>query len=102
MAKLITLSSKDVISLTFGEWFDRTYGNTYYDVEVRINDKHFTVQYGYGYNAGDKQSIDEALEYCGYRLRKNKRDPYAPYRAIKVSKVKKIKKALYKTTEQVV
>lgn len=97
--KLKTVTKADNVSLIFGEWFDRTYGNTYYDVKVYIGDKVGTVKWGYGYNAGDKQSIDEALAALGYRVRKGPAsNRFAPYAHIRIDKHDKKKRELFKTT----
>lgn len=80
--KLKATKKSDNITIVFGEWFDKSAGNTYYDAQVYIGDKVHHVPYQYGYNAGDQQSIDEALEACGYRARSNKRDRFAPYHLI--------------------
>ena len=86
----------DNITIVFGEWFDRTAGNTYYDALVYIGDDVHEVPYQYGYNAGDKQSIDEALKAVGYRVRVNKADMWAPYRDIRVVCTTKLKRELFK------
>lgn len=92
-----TLTKANHVSIVFGEWFDRTYGNTYFDALVRVDDKSFPIAYQYGYNAGDNQSIDEALASCGYRVRKqSKGDRFAPYRRIHTSTMDKLKRDLYK------
>jgi hypothetical protein len=91
-----TLTSKNNVSIVFGEWFDRTYGNTYYDAFVRIDDKTFEVPYKYGYNHGNKQAIDEALAYCGYRVRTNKLNMRKPYSYISSVCKDKLKSELYK------
>lgn len=98
MPKLKTVKKSDNVVINFGEWFDRTYGNTYYDAEVYVGDKRYLVAYQYGYNAGDKQSIDEALAAIGYRVRTNKGDVHAPYRNIRVTVFDKKKRDLFKTT----
>ena len=91
-----TLSSRNHVTIVFGEWFDKTYGNTYYDALVQIDDHSIQIPYQYGYNAGDTQSIDEALLCAGYRLRSNKRDPSRPYQNIHVACKDKLKRELYK------
>lgn len=95
-AKLSVLTSKDNVSICFGEWFDKTYGNTYYDAEVTINGTTFCIPYKYGYNAGDSQSIDEALKAAGYRLRANNKDRHKPYRNVHTYTCKKLKRELFK------
>jgi len=90
------LTKKNNASIVFGEWFDRTAGNTYYDAFVRIDDKTFEVPYQYGYNHGDNQAIDEALAYCGYRVRNGSRDSWAAYRRIHSVCKDKLKRELYK------
>jgi hypothetical protein len=93
--KLKTVKKADNVVIIFGEWFDRTYGNTYFDAHVYVGGKDYKVPYGYGYHAGSKQSIDEALAAVGYRVRTNKGDMHAPYRHIKVQVVDKKKRELY-------
>jgi hypothetical protein len=93
--KLKVLTKKDDVYIIFGEWFDKTYGNTYYDCEVTINDECFELPSQYGYNAGDIQSIDEALEQCGYRVRECKADIWAPYRQINKRTIQKKKRELF-------
>lgn len=99
MAKLKTLKKSDNVSIIFGEWFDRTYGNTYYDALIYVGDKVHTVAYQYGYNHGDKQAIDESLAAVGYRVRTNKDNIRAPYRHIRVVVVDKKKRDLFKVTD---
>lgn len=104
--KLKLLKKSNIVTIEFGEWFDHTHGNTYYDAYVTIEhyDKNndylmsesHPIAYQYGYNAGDKQSIDEALAAIGYRVRVNKKDRSAPYRRIHTNIVKKLKRELYK------
>jgi hypothetical protein len=94
-----TLLKKNHVSIVFGEWFDRYNGNTYYDALVRIDDHSHEIPYCYGYNAGDKQSIDEALAACGYKVRANPGDVHAPYRAIHTSTTNKLKRELYKNQD---
>ena len=94
--KLKATKKADNITIVFGEWFDKTYGNTYYDAKVYIGESEYEVPYCYGYNAGDAQSIDEALEACGYRVRTNKRDRFAPYRDIRTVITTKLKRELFK------
>jgi len=101
MANLKTIKKSDNVSIIFGEWLDKTYGNTYYDALVYVGDKSYTVSYKYGYHAGSEQSIDEALAAVGYRVRANKSNVHAPYRHIHVSKHDKHKRDLYKATEEV-
>jgi len=98
---LKTLKKSDNVSITFGEWFDRIYGNTYYDALIYIGDKCYTVAYQYGYNHGDKQAIDESLASIGYRVRTDKRDRWAPYRHIRSICIDKKKRDLFKTTQEV-
>lgn len=90
-----TIKKADNVTINFGEWFDRTYGNTYYDAELYIGNKRFTVPMQYGYNAGDKQAIDEALADVGYRVRKSK-DVHAPYKHIRVTVFNKLKRDMFK------
>ena len=66
---LKVLKKSDYVSISFGEWFDKVNGNTYYDATVTVNKDTIEIPYQYGYNAGDKQSIDEALKAAGYRVR---------------------------------
>lgn len=94
--QLKTITKADNVSILFGEWFDRLYGNTYYDALVYVGDKAYEVSYQYGYNAGDTQSIDEALVECGYRVRTNKADRWAPYSHIHVNICNKLKRELFK------
>lgn len=93
--KLKTIAKADHVTIIFGEWFDKTYGNTYYDAEVFIGGKVYQVPYQYGYNAGDKQSIDESLAAIGYKVRVNKKDIHAPYRHIHTRCVGKRKRELF-------
>lgn len=94
--KLKILKATDIVTMIFGEWFDKTYGNTYYDVEIFVNQEHFTVPYQYGYNHGDNQAIREGLASIGYRVRNNKSDPFKPLRSINVSCINKLKRELFK------
>lgn len=96
MRKLKVLRSTDSVSMVFGEWFDKMYGNTYYDCFIRINGLCFEVEYCYGCNAPDKQAIDEALTEIGYRVRKHKRDQWIPYRRIHTVCKDKLKRELFK------
>ena len=91
-----TIKATDHISIVFGEWFDKHYGNTYYDALIRINGESFEVAYQYGYNAGGAQSVNEALAAIGYRLRTSTKHPNRPYRAIHISTTPKRKRELYK------
>ncbi len=95
MDKLKVLKKSDNVSLCFGEWFDKSAGNTYYDVQVIINSEVFEVPYQYGYNAGDIQSIDEALKYIGYRVRKSAHR-WTPYDRIHTYTTTKLKRELFK------
>jgi len=97
--QLKTVTKADNVSILFGEWSDKVNGNTYYDAEVFVGDKVFEVSYQYGYNAGDTQSIDEALKTVGYRVRTNTRKQWAPYEHISITCVDKLKRELFKTTE---
>lgn len=90
------LKNSDSVSLVFGEWFDKTYGNSYYDVELWVNDKVYYLPFQYGYNASDKQSIDDALKFAGYRVRNNKSNIHKPYKNLRISKVAKLKRELFK------
>ncbi len=94
--KLVALKKSDNVSIQFSEWFDKTHGNTYYDADVTIAGKTFNIPFKYGYNAGDKQSIDEALASAGYRVRKNNKDIHAPYRNISIYKRDVLKRELNK------
>lgn len=96
-----TIKKADNVSILFKEWFDKTYGNTYYDADIYIGDKHYAIAYQYGYNAGDKQSIDEALAEIGYRVRSCKGNIHAPYRHIRVNVVQCKKCGLNKTTKEI-
>lgn len=95
--KLVTIKKSDNVTIIFGEWFDKTYGNTYYDVEIFVNEERKEIAYQYGYNAGDIQSIDAALADVGYRVRTNNRDRWAPYKSIHTKCVKKLKRELFKS-----
>lgn len=97
MKKIKTLTSKDHVSIIFGEWFDKINGNTYYDATIRVNDNTFGLAWRYGYNAGDQQSIDEALYHAGYKVRKNNRDRWASYKNIHIMKRDVLKRDLIKT-----
>ena len=90
-----TLKATDHVSIVFGEWFDKTNGNTYYDAMVRVNDERHEVGYQYGYNAGGKQAIDESLAAAGYKVRANKADTWKPYRSIHTSCTPKLKRELF-------
>ena len=94
--KLKTLTKADHVSIVFGEWFDRLNGNTYYDALVYVGTERHPVAYQYGYNAGDTQSIDEALASVGYRVRACKADGWAPYSHIHTSCMPKLKRELFK------
>ena len=96
MEQLKTLTKADNVSILFGEWFDKTAGNTYYDAEIYIGEKRFDLPYKYGYNHGDQQAIDEALEECGYRVRINKGNRFAPYRHLHTRCIDKLKRELIK------
>jgi len=96
VSKLKALSNKNTVTLVFGEWFDKTYGNTYYDVLVLIDDLEFTIASQYGYNAGDRQSIDNALAECGYRVRVNNENRWRPYDQLNIRHSQKLKRELYK------
>ena len=91
-----TIKATDHVSIVFGEWFDKHYGNTYYDALIRINDESFKITYQYGYNAGSAQSIDEALAAIGYRLRTSTKHPHRPYNAVHTSTTTKLKRELFK------
>jgi len=91
-----TLTKKDHVSIVFGEWFDKSAGNTYYDALVRVNDESFQVPYQYGYNASSAQSIDDALEHAGFKVREDKHDRYAGYYEIHASITTKLKRELFK------
>ena len=93
---LKTIKATDHVSIVFGEWFNKTYGNTYYDALVRINDETHEIRYQYGYNAGDHQSVTEALESAGYRLRTCKADRFKPFNAVHTSVTTKLKRELFK------
>lgn len=93
---LKVLSSKDSVSILFSEWFDKVNGNSYYDADVTINGKTHSIAYKYGYNAGDKQSIDEALTEVGVRVRANNKDIHAPYKHITINKRDVLKRELNK------
>ena len=67
-----TLTKKDRVIVVVGEWFDKTYGNTYKDATVTINDKEYFIPYEYGYDGASEWSIKEYLSQCGYRIRKGK------------------------------
>lgn len=94
--KLKVLKASDNVSIQFGEWFDKVNGNTYYDATLNINNETHHIKYCYGYNAGDKQSIDEALAVCGYRVRVNKYNVHASYKNIDIYKCDKLKRELNK------
>lgn len=93
---LKALKKADNVTMVFGEWFDKQAGNTYYDVEIMVGDKSYEVASRYGYNAGDKQSIDEGLAAIGYRVRINKVNRFAPYSHIHQVKTTKLKRELFK------
>tara|TARA_R110000803_G_scaffold166805_1_gene230131 strand:- start:33 stop:323 length:291 start_codon:yes stop_codon:yes gene_type:complete len=93
--KLKALKKSDHVSIVFGEWFDKSAGNTYYDALVRINDSENQVPYQYGYNAGSSQSIDEALEYCGYHVRNSSKDRFIGYREVHHYCTDKLKSELF-------
>ncbi|MCP4481701.1 MAG: hypothetical protein GY817_02625, partial [bacterium] len=95
MKKLKALKKSDHVALVFGERFEL--GNTRYDVEVTINGTTHCIPYRYGYWAGSKQSIDEALASIGYCVRKS-HDPRAPYREILTTKKAKRESELFKQT----
>jgi hypothetical protein len=94
--QLKALTKADHVSLVFGEWFDKINGNTYYDALVYVGDEVHEVAYQYGYNAGDKQAIDEALAAVGYRVRACKGNVHQPYSHIHTSCMPKLKRELYK------
>ncbi len=94
--KLSVLKKSDHVSICFGEWFDKSAGNTCYDAEVSINGSTYQIAYRYGYNAGDVQSINEALAACGYRVRNNTFQRWAPYASIHTYTSTKLKRELFK------
>jgi len=94
--QLKALTKADNVSILFGEWFDKVNGNTYYDALVYVGDSVHEVAYQYGYNAGDEQSINEALAECGYRVRACKADRWAPYSHLHVNTCDKLKRELYR------
>ena len=96
MTALKTVKKADNLFIIFGEWFDKANGNTYYDAEVNVGDSTHKIKYQYGYNAGDAQSIQEALKECGYRLRTLNKDRFKPCREARVKIVSKLKKDLFK------
>lgn len=91
MPKLKTIKQADNCFIQFNEWFDKVYGNTYFDATVYIGNACYRVPYQYGYHAGSPQAIDEALKDCGYRVRACKGDYHRPYRSIRIS-VRQVKK----------
>lgn len=95
---LKTLKVSDQVSITFCTWFDKTYGNTYYDATVWVNKEKWIIDYKYGYNAGDVQSIDEALAVCGYKVRDVKLNRHKPYERVHTSVVEVLKRLLNKET----
>lgn len=101
MKHLKPVKKDDNVLIVFGEWFDRASGNTYYDADVHVGQKIFRLGYKYGYNAGDKQAINEALEECGYRVRHNMASPNSPYRHIRTVITVKLKRELHRHFEAV-
>lgn len=99
--KLKTVKKADHCSITFGEWFDRVNGNTYYDAEVWIDDKCWHVAYCYGYNAPDQQAVSEALKEIGYKLRTCAADHFRPFNEVRTTCYNKLKRELFKTTKEV-
>lgn len=98
MKQLKAIKKSDNVTIIFGEWFDKTYGNTYYDAEVYIGDKVYQVPYQYGYNAPDHQAINESLASIGYRVRIYKNDGYKAYKNIHARCINKLKRELFKET----
>ena len=96
MKKLKVITQKDNLLIIFGEWYDKVNGNTYYDATVRIGDCNMDVSAQYGYSANGPQSIIEALESVGYRLRNQKKDRYAPVRNVRTILITKLKRELNK------
>lgn len=96
MKKLKTLKATDNVTIVFGEWFDKTYGNTYYDTEILINGQSSLLKYQYGYNAGDVYSIDDALKSIDFKVRANNRDKWQPYKHLNIVKTNKLKRDLFK------
>lgn len=92
--KLRVIKKADNTVIVFGEWFDSLYGNTYYDARVITAGKAYEIAYKYGYNAGDTQSIDEALAACGLRVRKGQ--GLAGYSSVVCFTVAKLKRELFK------
>ena len=92
---------KDHVSITYGVWFDKLYGNSYFDAVVEINDLTFEVSFQYGHHYGDNQAIDEILAAIGYRVKTFKDDRFKGYRAIHTDQMPKKKQELFKTTRQV-
>lgn len=101
-----TITKKDDVSILFREWFDKTYGNTYHDATIYANlyDKEvgfqvshcFKMPKQYGYNAGDIQSIAEALSFAGLRLRASKRSKWMAYEGVLVRVKQTLKRELNK------
>jgi len=96
MSTLKTLTQSDNVSILFGEWLDKLNGNTYYDADVQVNEERHLLPYQYGYSAGDRQSIDEALARVGYKVEVNEGDVHAPYRALHINSGVKLKRELFK------
>ncbi len=96
MNTLTVLKKSDQVSIVFGEWFDKTYGNTCFDATVTVNNETFNLAYRYGYHVGSKQAIDEVLKECGYRVRTVKNNPHGPYNRIHQYNVTKLKRELHK------
>ena len=69
----MTITKKDKVVVVIGEWFDKTYGNTYKDATITINGKDHFIPYQYGYDGASDWSIREYLNQLGYRIRAGKK-----------------------------
>ncbi len=69
----------DHLSILGRRWFQKTYGNTYNTVEIRINGKLIhRIEMQYGYNSYYRQSAFEWLDKAGIIPRdKNDNGSYA-------------------------
>jgi len=61
------LKNANVLEISGLRWFQRSYGNTYHTVQIRIDGETvFTSECTYGYGSGYMQTAMEWLESNGY------------------------------------
>jgi len=68
---MTTKTKTKSITIIGRRWFQTTYGNTYFSVEIYVNGKHVhKINYAYGYDSMYCQSAFEWLDKNGYTNRK--------------------------------